>query len=231
MLLSAAGFRESSYPLGPEHKAAISLTHFSCLVEHMKRPKDNEADSFGIAVTMRGKHNCTHQPGCHWKHITQWKRALAQTRPSFLPLSSQRDSPNGTSNGLAGAQRLGQAVTESLSVPLTDTHTCSKTRRISYKQLVKNLSTRNLNILCFDLRYTCKTKRVCVFRGVWLVVFGPKCLHTSSLISSLISRYGFGHPCHIPLATQHHHKHRIIVGIEGRVPSRLCFSDPFHCTL
>lgn len=25
----------------------------------MKRPKDNKADSFGITVTMRGKHNCT----------------------------------------------------------------------------------------------------------------------------------------------------------------------------
>lgn len=58
VLLSAAGFW-SSYPLGPEHKAAISLTHFSCLVEYMKDWKDNEADSFGITVTMRGKHNCT----------------------------------------------------------------------------------------------------------------------------------------------------------------------------
>ena len=56
--LSAAGIL-SFYPLGPEHKAAISLTHFSCLVEYMKDWKDNEADSFGITVTMRGKHNCT----------------------------------------------------------------------------------------------------------------------------------------------------------------------------
>lgn len=50
---------ESSSPLGPEHKAAISLTHFSCLVQRMKRLKDNEPHSLGITVTMRGKHNCT----------------------------------------------------------------------------------------------------------------------------------------------------------------------------
>lgn len=48
---------ESCYPQSPEHKAAISLTHFSCLLEHMKRPKDNEADGFGITFTMRGKNN------------------------------------------------------------------------------------------------------------------------------------------------------------------------------
>lgn len=29
----------------------------------------------------------------------------------------------------------------------------------------------------------------------------PQCLHTSSLISSPIGCYGFGHPCRIPLAT------------------------------
>lgn len=52
---------------------------------------------------------------------------------------------------------------------------------------------------------------VCVFLAGWLVVCGPQCLHTSSLISSLISRYGFGHPCHIPLATHYHHKHRLTV--------------------
>lgn len=52
---------------------------------------------------------------------------------------------------------------------------------------------------------------VCVFLAGLLVVCGPQCLYTSSLISSLISRYGFGHPCHIPLATHYHHKHRLTV--------------------
>lgn len=50
---------ESSYPQGPKHKAAISLTLFSCLVQQMKRAQDNEADAFGSSVTMKGKHNCT----------------------------------------------------------------------------------------------------------------------------------------------------------------------------
>lgn len=66
---------------------------------------------------------------------------------------------------------------------------------------------------------------VCV--GFWLVVCGPQCLHTSSLISSMIRRYGFGHPCHIPLATHYHHKHRLTVGTKRRLPSL----SLVHCTM
>lgn len=40
-----------------EHTAAISLTYFSCLVQHMKRPMDKKPHRFGITVTIRGKHN------------------------------------------------------------------------------------------------------------------------------------------------------------------------------
>ncbi len=64
---------------------------------------------------------------------------------------------------------------------------------------------KDLNIL--HLAFTIRVKvNVSVFLAGWLVVCGPSCLHTSSLICSLISQYGFGHPCHIPLATPCHHK-------------------------
>lgn len=45
--------------LSLERTAAISLTYFSCLVQHMKRPKDKKPHRFGITVTIRGKHNYT----------------------------------------------------------------------------------------------------------------------------------------------------------------------------
>lgn len=45
--------------LSLEHTAAISLTYFSCLVQHMKRPKDKKPHHFGITFTIRGKHNYT----------------------------------------------------------------------------------------------------------------------------------------------------------------------------
>lgn len=58
MLLSVVWFQRVPL-LSPEHKATISLTYFSCLMQHMKRPKDNKPHHFGITVTMRGKHNYT----------------------------------------------------------------------------------------------------------------------------------------------------------------------------
>lgn len=58
MFLSVLCFRRVPL-LSPQRKAAISLTYFSCLMQHMKRPKDNKPHRFGITVTMRGKHNYT----------------------------------------------------------------------------------------------------------------------------------------------------------------------------
>lgn len=58
MFLSVVWFQRVPL-LSPQHKAAISLTYFSCLMQHMKRPKDNKPHRFGITVTMRGKHNYT----------------------------------------------------------------------------------------------------------------------------------------------------------------------------
>lgn len=58
MFSSVAWFRRVPL-LSPKHKAAISLTYFSCLMQHMKRLKDNKPHRFGITVTMRGKHNYT----------------------------------------------------------------------------------------------------------------------------------------------------------------------------
>lgn len=42
-----------------EHTTAISLTYFSSLVQHMKRPTNKKPHRFGITVTIRGKHNYT----------------------------------------------------------------------------------------------------------------------------------------------------------------------------
>lgn len=54
----------------------------------MKRPTDNEADSFGITVTMRGKHNRTTAWVSLATHYTVETRSHANAL-SFLPLSSQ----------------------------------------------------------------------------------------------------------------------------------------------
>lgn len=69
----------------------------------MKRPKDNEADSFGIAVTMRGKHNCTPAWVSLETHYTVETRTRTHTKkfpPIVITGTTQKDSPNVTSNGL-----------------------------------------------------------------------------------------------------------------------------------
>lgn len=86
-------------PLGLEHKAATSMTHF---VKEMKRAQDNEADSFGIALTMRGKHNCT----AGWVSLETHYTVETHTRTHpnaariFPPIviAGNTDSPNVTSN-------------------------------------------------------------------------------------------------------------------------------------
>lgn len=132
-----------------------------------------------------------HQPGCHWKHITQWKHphALTQTQLSFLPLSSvetQKDSPNVTSNGwLLHRGTVGLLQSQLISFPslsysLTETHVHKKSIS-SYKKQVKtklktvailecNLFRRTWPQKCkhpaFCHNNTFKSKRLC-FSG-WL---------------------------------------------------------------
>lgn len=78
---------ESSSPPAPKHKAAISLTHFSCAAHYMKRPGDNEPRRFGTGVTMRGKHNCTPAWVSLETHGAVERRSRTHTM-RFLPLSS-----------------------------------------------------------------------------------------------------------------------------------------------
>lgn len=121
-----------------------------------------------------------HQPGCRWKHITQWKRAHARSQaPHFLPLSS-----------LATEKRFTMCWCQVSSSP-SPSLSCSLTKR---KMKGKGKHSCDL----WFLQDTWESHSV--FPAGWLVVCGPQCLLTSSLISSLIGWYGFGHPCHIPLA-------------------------------
>lgn len=142
-----------------------------------------------------------HQPGCHWKHITQWKRAhaLKQTQPSFLPLSSlatQRDSPNVTSNawlvhrGTVGYYKVSSSPFLSLSCSLTGTHLLKESDSFIWKACKKIKKTfaildcssfgrtHKFNLPAFSLHTTCKSKCQCVSGrlagSVWPPVFTHK---------------------------------------------------------
>lgn len=84
---------ESSSPLGREHKAAISLTHFSCVVQHMKSPEDNEPRRFGTTVTMTGKHNCTPAWVSLETHYAVERRSRTRTTefPPIVITSNEKD--------------------------------------------------------------------------------------------------------------------------------------------
>lgn len=228
MLLSAPWFRRVPLLWGPEHKAAISLTHFSCLVQHMKRPEDNKPRSFGITVTMRGKHNCTQAWVSLKTHYAVERRSRARAT-EFPPIviagkGKKRDPPNVTSSSWRihrGTVRY--KVSSSNAVLLAYRGTPAESLPASCKKLKYSTLAKNL-CLVFATK---KKLKVCAFLAGWLVVCGPRCLHTSSVISSLIRRCGFGRPCHIPLATHRYHKHRLQRAASRCFPASRWFSGFF----
>lgn len=99
------------------------MTQFSWIVEHMKRPKDNEADSFGITVTMRGKHKRT--PAwvslkTHYTVETHTRTHANTTKfPPIVISATQKDSPNVTFLSLFCLFFLNTASASPLTVLLT----------------------------------------------------------------------------------------------------------------
>lgn len=97
------GFEDHTSPQGPQHKVALFLPNYFCLVEHMKRPKDNEAGDCGITVTMGGKPNGRRARGSLGTRYTV--EPHAKRPPRVTSRTTKRDSGLKTSAAPCGDHR------------------------------------------------------------------------------------------------------------------------------